>query len=667
MMIQEGYLLSFALPRLDFNLKLNRIMKRTVIEVPEGIKYISQWKDYVMPEGHCIVDKGVTGCGFTEMCLTNDLNVVLCSPRKMLLENKAEQHAEDKNIFYFKNDFKDVNDLENARDVVNELTMKSRFGKDPFKFMITYDSFHYVKDFLKDRGLLSKTYVIVDEMQSMFNDIFLKADVENNFLISLQDCPNVLYLSATPMMEDYLDKVNEFKDLPMYYLDWSKTGFVEPLNIQRLRVTSIYVAARDYIEDFRNGKYPILVKDGKVRESKEAVFFLNSVTDIVKIVNSCDLKPSEVNILCSDTVANRVKLRRIGHKIGKIPLKGQPNKMFTFCTSTVYVGADFYSTCASTYIFSDPNVKSLAVDIAIDFPQIVGRQRCEENCFKNYVTVIYKTLRKGKIITREEFEESQEKRRENTMKLLSIWNRTHDSGEQEVLLDKCRTTISVQAYEKDFISISEGNHPVYNPLIELAYERAWEVVQEDYQNVVNVTRALEDYSNGKMREIKTEEENLVNEFLEREFYSTGIFTKKMESFCRFMDSNKENKCVIDLILRKVEPKFNNYYSLFGTEGCHSSRFRENLLAIKLREYSLEENIRRKVIEVFEVGKRYSRKDAKGMLKNILDFFGLSRTPKATELEKWLDIKPAFIMLDDGKKDHGFEILGIKPLQNLISE
>lgn len=253
------------------------------------------------------------------------------------------------------------------------------------------------------------------------------------------------------------------------------------------------------------------------------------------------------------------------------------------------------------------------------------------------------------------------------MKLLSIWNRTHDSGEQEVLLDKCRTTISVQAYEKDFISISEGNHPVYNPLIELAYERAWEVVQEDYQNVVNVTRALEDYSNGKMREIKTEEENLVNEFLEREFYSTGIFTKKMESFCRFMDSNKENKCVIDLILRKVEPKFNNYYSLFGTEGCHSSRFRENLLAIKLREYSLEENIRRKVIEVFEVGKRYSRKDAKGMLKNILDFFGLSRTPKATELEKWLDIKPAFIMLDDGKKDHGFEILGIKPLQNLISE
>ena len=160
---------------------------------------------------------------------------------------------------------------------------------------------------------------------------------------------------------------------------------------------------------------------------------------------------------------------------------------------------------------------------------------------------------------------------------------------------------------------------------------------------------------------------IANDFLKKEFYSTGIFVKKMEAFCRFMDSNKENKGVIDLVLGMVDSKFNNYYSLFGTSGCRSVCYRENILADRLRERSLEENIRRKVIEVFEVGKRYSRKDAKGMLKDILDSFGLSRTPKATELEKWLDIKPAFILLNDGKKDHGFEILGIKPLQNLIYE
>ena len=182
-------------------------MKKTIIKVPEGIRYISQWKDYAMPTGHCIVDKGVTGCGYTEMCLTNEHNVVLCSPRKMLLANKAEQHLKDSNIYYYENDFKNISDLEAANVVLNELTMKSMFNGIPFKFMVTYDSFHYIKEFLEKRGLLSKTFIVVDEMQAMFGDIFMKADVENDFLSILQDCPNVLFLSATPMMDDYLDEI----------------------------------------------------------------------------------------------------------------------------------------------------------------------------------------------------------------------------------------------------------------------------------------------------------------------------------------------------------------------------------------------------------------------------------------------------------------------------
>ena len=71
--------------------------------VPFGTRYISEWKDYELPSGQCIVDKGVTGCGYTELCLTNNRHIVLCSPRKMLLENKARKHQEEKNIIYLKN------------------------------------------------------------------------------------------------------------------------------------------------------------------------------------------------------------------------------------------------------------------------------------------------------------------------------------------------------------------------------------------------------------------------------------------------------------------------------------------------------------------------------------------------------------------------------------
>ena len=81
-------------------------MEKTEIIIPKGIEFISDWKEYVLPKGHCIVDKGITGCGYTEMCLRNEKNIILCSPRRLLLENKRDQHEADTNILYLENDIK---------------------------------------------------------------------------------------------------------------------------------------------------------------------------------------------------------------------------------------------------------------------------------------------------------------------------------------------------------------------------------------------------------------------------------------------------------------------------------------------------------------------------------------------------------------------------------
>ena len=90
-------------------------------------------------------------------------------------------------------------------------------------------------------------------------------------------------------------------------------------------------------------------------------------------------------------IKNPVLLK--GDIIGDIPTKGQPHKMFTFCTRTVYLGADFYSTNARTFIFSDANIECLSVDISMDLEQILGRQRLEENPWKNCATMFVKTTR----------------------------------------------------------------------------------------------------------------------------------------------------------------------------------------------------------------------------------------------------------------------------------
>ena len=138
------------------------------------------------------------------------------------------------------------------------------------------------------------------------------------------------YVSATPMLEEYLDKIPEFKDLPYFKLDWKSENplrVIKPkLKIRSL--TTVAAVAKKIISEYRSGDYIttaiISEEDGsaKIVESKEAVIYVNSVNNIVSIVNRCKLAPEEVNILCARTKNNQEKLTKsLGqeYQIGNIP------------------------------------------------------------------------------------------------------------------------------------------------------------------------------------------------------------------------------------------------------------------------------------------------------------------------------------------------------------
>ncbi|MBR2247537.1 MAG: hypothetical protein IJ880_10985 [Bacilli bacterium] len=78
------------------------------IPVPPGIRYIGKWDGFYdrFPRFPHIMDKQIPGCGFTEWCLTNKDNVILCSPRNMLILNKWEQHINE--VFRVHNDSRDI-------------------------------------------------------------------------------------------------------------------------------------------------------------------------------------------------------------------------------------------------------------------------------------------------------------------------------------------------------------------------------------------------------------------------------------------------------------------------------------------------------------------------------------------------------------------------------
>ena len=70
----------------------------TEIIVPKGVRYINQWDEFGLKEFPHIIDKQIPGCGFTEYCITNSMDIILVCPRKMLLENKESQHKGE--VFY---------------------------------------------------------------------------------------------------------------------------------------------------------------------------------------------------------------------------------------------------------------------------------------------------------------------------------------------------------------------------------------------------------------------------------------------------------------------------------------------------------------------------------------------------------------------------------------
>ena len=648
-------------------------MIKHYLKVPVGTQYIGNWKDYVMPTGHCIVDKGVTGCGYTEMCLTDSHNVILCSPRKMLLENKRDQHVKkgDKNILYLENSYHEkqkngevIDMRQRFRDTIYEHIKTCAALGQPVKFMITYDSAKYLIEYLKDSGNLDNYYIVADEFQSIFLDSFFKADIENNFVQDLQDCKNVIYLSATPMLDKYLEQVPEFANLDYYKIDWSESGYVETIKLQHKRVRNLATEAERIIQQYLIGEYPILVLDnGNVVQSKEAVLYFNSVAEILKIIKKCNLTPDQCNILCANDDTNIQKIRKSlkkGWNIGSIPLKGEQNKMFTFCTKTVYVGADFYSDNASTYIFADPNLRNLALDISLDLPQIVGRQRDRNNYFKNYITIFYKTLSEGKINTRKDFDEIQQERRNDTATALGIYAKC-TAVEQDKYLRQIRKLIELNKYSEDFVGISRKTGlPVYNKFIELANERAWEVSQKEYQDQITVTKAFEALANTIPNELRTKDDIIIDEFLEGKFYSTGNFSKKMRAYCEFVDKYKEDTYIMGIVNAKItDPKFRSYYNLLGTEGCRANSFQESIIKSILMDNVNKDVLSIEIYNTFKPGTRMLKKDIKQMLGDIYNRRNISTSPKAIDLGKWFDIKEIKILDNSNKWSNGFELLAIK--------
>ena len=667
--------------------------------VPGGIRFLSDWKDfffYKLPP-KCIINKQIPGCGFTERVINGIENTILCSPRIVLLESKYSKH--DRDVYLVKNELQDndpdidkdiskddssylnskksssnmfeeklkdcIDPNQRKRDIYNRLMREIKdyintrdfYGK-PYKILVTYDSYRIVQDILIALGKFDTFYTIVDEFQSILHDSRFKSNTENEFLGYLKKSHSAIFVSATPMVDKYLNMLDEFDGLPYIEFDWlteDPTRVIKPsLKVRTMK--SVGTKAVEIIQSYLNGNFeratriingfPIEI------ESREAVLFMNSVNHIISIIKKCNLSPDQVLILCAKTEDNKKKIRKkLGKsfEIGHVPNvdKGEIFPMFTFCTSTVYLGADFDSYCARTFIFSDANLDTLAVDISDDLPQILGRQRKSENPWKNSAEFYYRVTADYKKMSQEEFMREIERKVDVTNSLLRTYDNALDKDKLAVA-STYKDVAELKHYKDNYISVNThggtGLFPIFNNLVKINDLRVFEIQQYDYADRFTVFSTINE---------RLDIGYSVNQEVEAFFYKydqLGTFKEKLRLLCEYDMSDEARSIALEQI--GEHDNIRSYYLTLKPERLRALNYNRTYIERELGIVVFsKELLVRTIFQNFKVGDRVSTANAKIKLGQLYNSINYKATPKATDLNEYFDTKETKLTetLSDGTK------------------
>lgn len=533
-------------------------MKKEVIKIPANIKYLTEREKFIeefgkpfeLPNG--ILNKEIPGCGATTVALTDEHKTIICSPRNELLKNKHEQYP-DTLLVIGGVDTKEIEAYLQTAELP--------------KILVSYDSVYKLIGCIKYK---SDWRVVVDEFQCLLADSSFKSEIELHFLDNSRSFPYVTFLSATPILDKYLEQIDYFKDMNYYQLDWEEKDIVR---VYRERTKNPINAALEIVRYYQNGNYPSVYVNGERIYSKECVIFLNSVNNIVNIIKQTELKPEEVNIIVGNSDDNDKQIARIGEgfKRGRIPLKGETHKKFTFCTSTAYAGCDFYSTNAATFVISDCNRPNTAVDIATELVQIAGRQRLACNPFREFLTFIYNVNTED--ITQDEFNESLEKKVNVTLDEIRDNNNAGEALRAKRIKDFRRIPDNVK-YQDSYTMYDElKGEFVFNRLAYVNEQYCFDVQKFNYQNGVIVKKLLQDSS----FDVSENQTYAVYQEQLKHLIKKEPFVDRMQAYCEY---RAKQGLIVNLAMSTLEskyPELRYYYEALGADRIKALNYKEKKL------------------------------------------------------------------------------------------
>ena len=256
---------------------------------------------------NCIFNKVKTGCGATTIALTNDESYIIAVPTTELIENKCYPTKDtDGNVKFWKKRERRaglspvVNNLfglygnftlelkKKLKDYLSSVGVK--------KIICTYDKIDKLMEFINPKDFK----LMIDEYHNFLKQYSFRDKAINGVLAHFKEFKSYCFLSATPIPNNLKPAI--FNDIPEYMADWNTT---DDITVYPYHTDKPYMVAAKFIKTCQ-AKDCLNVND---IESKEAYFFINSVTEIKAILKqtlltdgkssvSCPLTPSDSAPLC---------------------------------------------------------------------------------------------------------------------------------------------------------------------------------------------------------------------------------------------------------------------------------------------------------------------------------------------------------------------------------
>jgi hypothetical protein len=599
-----------------------------VINAPKNAVFL---KDFMteLPAG--LFDKGKTGCGGTELAISNDKDIIILMPYKSLIKNKKAQHGEEVIAVFGKSD-----NSEKIQPATDSEIIHYALNKNKRKFLVTYDSFVRLVQLLQSAGIpASSTFdLLIDEWHILFNSYIFRHSAIRSVLETAPSFKKVTYMTATPIEDELI--LEELKDIKITRIKWS--------NIEKVKMTPI------------PSKSPMHTVVKHIKEALEGKifgnlhFFVNSVSFIAEAIKQSGLKPSLVKVVCSNDKhlgkGNKSNQSKLGDDY-LIEESLDPAKKINFYTSTCFEGCDIYDENGRTIIVSDRSKRQTLVDISTLGIQICGRIRNSK--YNREVQHIF-TESRYIDVTLEEFIESTNK----AMSVTEKWVNSVNSQDEEIR----KITINLFKRNQDdskeikYATVENNYIKLDKNLLKIDIMN-FKVINHLYSSRITLQNEYEknDFTLGKAKpdtdKLKADPKAKISFkklFIEYE-------ALRLKGGITYTLGNIDDR---KILIEKERPLIKEAYEKLGAKRVKELNY-------------VQTNIKRELIKITDASKRSKLKmildkelpkmtyitgsDVKKKLQTYYDLLGITEKPKATILLELYDAKKKTMKVNNKSVDH----------------